>query len=83
MIFLRRVSGGWAGWAIAHQDFGRIEGAARKRRRRASHYVLLAHPDLGSYLRPCFCTEFHETVFVKTRLKELKPNRFASSTDKL
>ena len=29
----RGVSGGWAGWAIAHTDFGRIEGAAGKRRR--------------------------------------------------
>ena len=24
----RGVSGGWAGWAIAHPGFGRIEGAA-------------------------------------------------------
>ena len=27
----RGVTGWWAEWAIAHPDFGRIEGAARKR----------------------------------------------------
>ena len=27
-FIIRGVSGGWAGWAIAHTDFGRIEGAA-------------------------------------------------------
>ena len=32
----------WAWWAIAHPDFGTLEGAA----------LLLAHPDFGSYLRP-------------------------------
>ena len=31
----RGVSGGWAGWAIAHPVFGKIEGAA--------------HPVLGSH----------------------------------
>ena len=30
----RGISGGWAGWAIAHPGFGRIEGAA----------LLIAHP---------------------------------------
>ena len=40
----------WAEWwAIAHPGFGRIEGAAVLRRRAA---FLLAHPDLGSQLRP-------------------------------
>ena len=29
---IRGVSGGWAGWAIAHPVFGRIEGAAGRRR---------------------------------------------------
>ena len=33
---LQGVSGGWAGWAIAHPVFGRIEGAAGHR----SHYYL-------------------------------------------
>ena len=46
----RGVSGGQAGWAIAHPVFGRLEGATRQRRRAA---LLLAHPDLGSQLRPC------------------------------
>ena len=27
------VTGGWAGWAIAHPGFGRIEGVARQLRR--------------------------------------------------
>ena len=44
------VSGGWAGWAITHPVLGMLEGAARQRRRAA---LLLAHPDFGSYLRPC------------------------------
>ena len=43
MYFILPVTGGWAGWAIAHPVFGRIEGAA----------LLLAHPALGSQLRPC------------------------------
>ena len=47
----RGVSGVWAGWAIAHSVFGRIEGAAGQRRRAALH---LAHPVLGSELRPCW-----------------------------
>ena len=40
----RGVSGRWAGWAIAHPVFGRIEGAAT---------LLLARTVLGSHLRPC------------------------------
>ena len=41
----RGVSGWWAGWAIAHPDFGRIEGAAGKCRRRAHRimYYLPTH----------------------------------------
>ena len=49
MLF-RGVNGQWAGWAIAHPDFGRIEGAAVQRQRVA---LLLAHSALDSYLRPC------------------------------
>ena len=37
------VTGGWAGWAIAHPIFSKIEGIA----------LLLADPALGSQLRPC------------------------------
>ena len=48
-ISIRGVSGGWAGWAIAHPVFGRIEGVAGQRRRAA---LLLAHPVLRSQLRP-------------------------------
>ena len=48
-ILFRGVNGGWARWAIAHQVFGRIEGAAGEWRRAA---LLLAHPVLGSQLRP-------------------------------
>ena len=47
---VRGVNGGWAEWAIAQPGFGRIEGAAGQRRCAA---LLLAHPALGSYLRPC------------------------------
>ena len=50
LYLYRGVSGGWAGWAIAHPVFGRIEGAAGRRQRRAA--LLLAHPVLGSHLRP-------------------------------
>ena len=46
---IRGVTGGWAGWAIAHPDFDRIEGAAGQRWRAA---LLLAHPAFGSHLRP-------------------------------
>ena len=45
----RGVTGGWAGWVIAHPVFGRIEGAARQQQRGA---LLLVHPVLGSHLRP-------------------------------
>ena len=40
---------GWAGWAIAHPVLGKIEGATRQWWRAA---LLLAHPVLGSHLRP-------------------------------
>ena len=53
LTLYRGVSGRWAGWAIAHPVFGIIEGATGQRRRAALHtrYVL-AHPVLGSQLRP-------------------------------
>ena len=47
----RGVTGEWAEWAIADPVFGRIEGAAGQWRRAA---LLLAHPALGSQLRPCY-----------------------------
>ena len=47
-IASRGVTGGWAGWAIAHPVFGRIEGPAWQRRRTT---LLLAHPVSGSQLR--------------------------------
>ena len=50
VILCRGVSGGWAGWAIAQSDFGRIEATAGQQQWRAA--LLLAHPVLGSYLRP-------------------------------
>ena len=50
-IFFMDVNGGWAEWAIDHPGFDRIEGAAGQRLRAA---LLLAHPALDSYLRPCF-----------------------------
>ena len=55
-LLFRGVSGGWAGWAIAHPVFGRIEGAAGRRRGGAAAAarakLLHAHPVLGSHLRP-------------------------------
>ena len=44
--YYRGVNGGWAEWAIVHPVLGKIEGAARKRRRAALSF---AHPVLGSY----------------------------------
>ena len=38
-----RVNGGWAGMAIAHPGFGRIEGAA------ILLLTIFTHPALGSY----------------------------------
>ena len=38
--WIRGVSGGWAGWAIAHPDFGRIEGAAGQLCGGAPHHYL-------------------------------------------
>ena len=49
-IKYRGVSGGWLGWAIAHPVFGRIEGVAGRRQWRSA--LLIAHPVLGSHLRP-------------------------------
>ena len=46
----RGVNGGWTEWAIAHPGFGRIAGTTGQWR---SVALLLAHPALGSYLRPC------------------------------
>ena len=46
-LLYRGVSIGWAGWAIAHPVFDRIEGAAKQQWRVA---LLLAHPVLGSNL---------------------------------
>ena len=56
---VRGVIGRWAGWAIVHPVFGRIEGDNRQQWRAA---LLLALPILGSQLRPCVgkeqCTYF-------------------------
>ena len=46
----RAVSGRWAGRAIAHTDFVKLEGPAKQRRRHAA--LFLAHPVFVSYLRP-------------------------------
>ena len=40
------IHGRWSGWAIAHPDFGRIEGAAGERWHAA---LLLAHQVLDGY----------------------------------
>jgi hypothetical protein len=53
----RGVSGGWAGWAIAHPVFVRIYGTAGQRQQRAT--LLLAHPVLGSHLCPCYSIKIH------------------------
>ena len=55
------LHGGWAGWASAHPDFGRLEGTVEQPRWAT---LLLAHPELGSQLHqllhkgseanPCF-----------------------------
>ena len=47
---IRRDGGSWwAGWASAHPDFVRIEGATRQRGRSA---FLLAHPDFQTLCHP-------------------------------
>ena len=58
LIFYRGITGGWAGWAIAHLVFGRIEGAAGQRRRAA---LLIAHPVFGSQLR-VLCKQIGEKL---------------------
>ena len=50
-ILCRGVIEEGAGQAIANPVFGMLKGTARQRRRAA---LLLAHPDLGSQLRPCY-----------------------------
>ena len=54
IFFFTGVTGGWAGWATAHPNFGRIEGAAGQRRRGVGQHAALqlAHPVFGSHLRP-------------------------------
>ena len=48
------MAGGQDGQLIAHPVFGIIEGATGQRRRAALHTTyVLAHPVLGSQLRPC------------------------------
>ena len=42
----RGVSGGWAGWAIAHPDFGRIEGAAGRRRHATTRHITTCPPSV-------------------------------------
>ena len=51
-ILYRGVSEGGAGRAIANPVFGMLKGTARQQQLRAA--LLLAHPDLGSQLRPCY-----------------------------
>ena len=62
----RGVSGGWAGWAIAHPVLGRIEGAARRRRGGSGtqHYYLPTQfevatyaPELSTVQNICLCLQ--------------------------
>ena len=56
MIFTRGVSGVWAGWAIAHPDFGRIEGAAGRRRHATTRHITTCPPSTWQPLTPLFTT---------------------------
>ena len=49
---LRPINDRWAEWATAHPDFGRI--VMQPRRQWWCAALLLAHPVLSSYLRPCW-----------------------------
>ena len=42
----RGVSGGWAGLAIAHPDFGRIEGAAGRWRHATTRHITTCPPSV-------------------------------------
>ena len=48
-MYIRGVGSGWAGWAHAHPDFGKIEGGGQWRRAA----LLLAYPDFQTLLHPC------------------------------
>ena len=63
---IRGVNGMWAEWAIALPGFDRIDGAAEQQPGAA---LLLAHPALDSYLRPCYCTSYQ---FSKTPTQQLR-----------
>ena len=56
----RGVTGGWAGWAIVHQGFGIIEGAAKQQQCTA---LLIAYLVLGSHIRPCVLMK--QRIFLK------------------
>ena len=47
-FIIRSVRDGWAGWVIAHPDFGRIEGFAGQCAVEARP-ITLGHPYLDSY----------------------------------
>ena len=49
LLMYRGVGSGWAGWAHAHPDFGKIEGGGQWRRAA----LLLAYPDFQTLLHPC------------------------------
>ena len=51
-ILCRGVSGGRAGWAIAHPDFGRIESTAGRRRRATMRYITTCPPSVWQPLTP-------------------------------
>ena len=51
--------GRWAGWAIAHQDFGRIEGAVGQQRQAA---LVLAQSDFQTLCHPCNLSASQQTL---------------------
>ena len=54
----RDVGDGWAGWAIAHPGFSRpVNPISTRGGQIVPPIVLLVHPALGSFLRPCLKIE--------------------------
>ena len=83
-IYLRGVSGWWAGRAIAHPDFDRIEGPAGQRLRAS---LLLAHPVLvrkqfTSMYLILFGTQHHIYFFSIKKTCEIKVLRECIATSK-
>ena len=71
----RGVSGGWAGWAIAHPDFGVIEGAAGRRRHATTRHITTCPP---SVWQPLTLLVNQKWMTSLTHIKSIHQNRKTS-----